>query len=330
MPLQLRCEDQERGAADREPSARDQIWECKPSSPAGLREPPENDRTVQRRCGLARALLVVTAAVALSGTSAYAAGSRGPAPAPPLHPVPPTLRLPARIGPLAVNLPILMYHRIDRITSGLPSITRALTVTPGVFRDQMAWIAAHGFHTVTQMQLWNALMHRRRLPTRPFMVTFDDAYRDVVTYAGPIIRRNHQHATAYVITDRLSRGRVTPWMTWRQLRVLQRDGFDIGSHTVSHVDLVATSSAQARFQLRASRFALERFLHLPVQWLAYPYGKVDPAVVALARRAGYVLAVTTQSGTLQRADGSLLLHRNEITDATGVAGLARLLTAGDA
>ena len=240
--------------------------------------------------------------------------------------MPPTLRLPARVGPLAVNLPILMYHRIDRITPGLPWMTRALTVTPGVFRGQMAWIAAHGYHTVTQMQVWNALMHRRPLPTRPVMVTFDDAYRDVVTYAGPIIRGNHQHATAYVITDRLSHGRVTPWMTWQQLRVLQHDGFDIGSHTVSHVDLVAASTAQARFQLRASRFALERFLHLPVQWLAYPYGKVDPTIAQLARQAGYVLAVTTQSGTLQRADGSLLLHRNEITDATGVAGLARLLT----
>jgi peptidoglycan/xylan/chitin deacetylase (PgdA/CDA1 family) len=112
--------------------------------------------------------------------------------------------------------------------------------------------------------------------------------------------------------------------------VLQRDGFDIGSHTVSHVDLVAASPAQARFQLRASRFALERFLHLPVQWLAYPYGKVDPAVELLARKAGYVLAVTTQSGTLQHAGGSLLLDRNEIQNTTGVAGLARLLGSGTA
>ena len=203
-----------------------------------MRAPPANDPTVQRRCGLALVLLVVAAAAAPTGGVAFAAGTRGPPPAPPLHPMPPTLRLPARIGPLAVDLPILMYHRIDRITPGLPWMTRALTVTPGVFRGQMAWIAAHGYHTVTQMQVWNALMHRRPLPTRPVMVTFDDAYRDVVTYAGPVIRRYHQHATAYVITDRLSHGRVTPWMTWRQLRVLQHDGFDIGSHTVSHVDLV--------------------------------------------------------------------------------------------
>jgi peptidoglycan/xylan/chitin deacetylase (PgdA/CDA1 family) len=278
----------------------------------------------RRRCGLALVLLLAAALVP-AGEGALAAGSRGPDTSPPLKTTPPPLRLPARPPPLTVHLPILMYHRIDRITPGMPWITRALTVSPGVFRAQMAWITSHGYHTVTQMQVWNALMHRRRLPARPVMLTFDDAYRDVVTYAGPIIRRNHAHATAYVITDRLSHGRVTPWMTWGQLRVLERDGFDIGSHTVSHVDLVAVSPAQARLQLRASRFALERFLHLPVQWLAYPFGKVDPAVEELARKAGYVLAVTTQSGTVQRADQALLLDRREITNTTGVAGLARVL-----
>jgi peptidoglycan/xylan/chitin deacetylase (PgdA/CDA1 family) len=157
------------------------------------------------------------------------------------------------------------------------------------------------------------------------LVTFDDAYRDVVSYAAPVLARHHQHATAYVITDRLSHGRSSPWMLWRQLPLLERDGFDIGSHTVSHADLVAVGAVQARLQLRASRFALERFLHEPVQWLAYPYGKVDATVERLAQQAGYVLAVTTEGGTTQDARSPLLLHREEITGTMGVAGLAALL-----
>ena len=220
-----------------------------------------------------------------------------------------------------------MYHRIDRVTPGLPSITRALTVSPGDFSAQMAWIAANGYHTITQMQLWRALMGIRPLPRHPVLITFDDAYRDVVTYAAPVLAREHEHATAYVITDRLSHGGSSPWMLWRQLPLLERDGFDIGSHTVSHADLVAVGPEQARVQLRASRFALERFLHRPVQWLAYPYGRVDPDVEALARKAGYVLAVTTQGGVVQDADSPLLLHRLEVTGTMGVAGVAALLRA---
>jgi hypothetical protein len=76
------------------------------------------------------------------------------------------------------------------------------------------WIESHGYHTVTQLQLWDALMHGRPLPAHPVLVTFDDAYRDVVTYAAPVLRHDHEHATAYVITDRLSHGRRSPWMLW--------------------------------------------------------------------------------------------------------------------
>lgn len=237
----------------------------------------------------------------------------------------PLMHLPNPLPGRAVRLPILMYHRIDRITPDLPSVSRALTVTPGDFSRQMAWIKAHGYHTVTQTQLWDALMKGRPLPAHPVLITFDDAYRDVVTYAAPVLRREGEHATAYVITDRLSHGRPSPWMLWSQLPVLERDGFDIGSHTVSHSDLVAVGPTLARFQLRASRFALERFLHHPVQWLAYPYGKVSAMVEELARSAGYVLAVTTQGGMLQRADEPLLLHRYEVTDTTGISGLQALL-----
>jgi peptidoglycan/xylan/chitin deacetylase (PgdA/CDA1 family) len=237
----------------------------------------------------------------------------------------PVLHLPVRLPRRRVVLPILMYHRIDRITPDLPSITRALTVSPADFAGQMAWIKTHGYHTVTQIQLWNALMHGRPLPPHSVMITFDDAYRDVATYAAPVLWRNHEHATAYVITDRLSHGRLSPWLLWTQLPLLERDGFDIGSHTVSHADLVAIGPTKARFQLRASRFALERYLHEPVQWLAYPYGKVDASVEALARQAGYVLAVTTQAGVAQDASAPLLLHRNEVIGTMGVAGLAALL-----
>jgi peptidoglycan/xylan/chitin deacetylase (PgdA/CDA1 family) len=163
------------------------------------------------------------------------------------------LRLPAHLPTRSVHLAILMYHRIDQITPDLPSITRALTVSPVDFARQMGWIESHGYDTITQLQLWDALMNGRALPAHPVLVTFDDAYRDVVTYAAPVLARDHERATAYVITDRLSHGRRSPWMLWTQLRLLERDGFEIGSHTVSHADLVAVGPAEARLQLRASR-----------------------------------------------------------------------------
>ena len=78
-------------------------------------------------------------------------------------------------------------------------------------------------------------------------------------------------------------------------------------------------------ELVNSRHDLERHLGHPVQWFAYPAGAEDPRTVALVRQAGYVLAVTTHAGSVQDARAPLELHRYEVLDSTGVAGLASLL-----
>ena len=69
-----------------------------------------------------------------------------------------------------------------------------------------------------------------------------------------------------------------------------------------------------------------RHLGEDVQWFAYPGGRVDAALLPLVRRAGYVLAMTTRPGDEQRADEPFLLHRYEVLDTTGVAGLRALLS----
>jgi peptidoglycan/xylan/chitin deacetylase (PgdA/CDA1 family) len=232
--------------------------------------------------------------------------------------------LPASLPSRTVSLPILMYHRIDLLRPSLPSITRRLTVDPADFAEQMHWLVRHGYRAVTQEQIYAALEEGRPLPPRPVAITFDDGYRDVLKNAAPLLHGLHLPATAYVITGRLS-GPDPSFFTWGQLRQLERLGIEIGSHTVHHLELTGLSDADALGELRDSRAALERHLGHPVQWFAYPAGAEDPRAVALTRRAGYVLAVTTHTGREQQAGAPLELKRFEILDSTGVAGLAALL-----
>jgi peptidoglycan/xylan/chitin deacetylase (PgdA/CDA1 family) len=131
-------------------------------------------------------------------------------------------------------------------------------------------------------------------------------------------------ATEYVITGRVSNGDPS-FLTWPQLVRLEKLGVTIGSHTVTHQDLVLMPPSQALAELRDSRRALEHHLGHAVQWFAYPFGAENAAVVALAERVGYVLAVTTNGGTAQSAAEPLLLHREEVTDTAGPDGLAGLV-----
>ncbi len=221
-------------------------------------------------------------------------------------------------------LPILMYHRVDGSTLSDPVMTRHLTVSPGDFAGQMHWLARHGYHTVTQLQLLAALDGGRPLPPRPVMITFDDGYQDVFFEASTVLLRLHMHATAYVISGRVS-GSDASFLTWGLLHALERRGIEIGSHTVSHLDLTGLSDRDALRELVDSRRVLERRLGHPVLWFAYPGGAYDARVERLVCRAGYRLAVTTVPGVMQPAGQPLALHRLRVSDTTGVGGLAAML-----
>jgi peptidoglycan/xylan/chitin deacetylase (PgdA/CDA1 family) len=217
-----------------------------------------------------------------------------------------------------------MYHRVDMVRSSLPAITQRLTVDPREFEQEMLWLRSQGYHAVSQLRAFDALEYGKPLPPKPIMITFDDGYRDVLGKAAPILDRLHMPATAYVITDRTS-GPDPSFLTWGEVRDLERRGFAIGSHTVHHLDLTSLSDSQALEELESSRRVLQQKLHHPVQWFAYPAGAEDLRIVQLVRRAGYVLAVTTQPGRTQNATDPLTLRRYEILDTTNVAGLAAIL-----
>jgi peptidoglycan/xylan/chitin deacetylase (PgdA/CDA1 family) len=239
-------------------------------------------------------------------------------------PAQPPLSLPQSLPRRRVAIPILMYHRINVSSPGEPAITRRLTVHPADFARQMRWLRRHGYQTVTQGQLFDALMHGRPLGKRPIMITFDDGYRDVFYKAAPVLMKLRMQATAYVISDRVVWG-DRMFLSPGLLRRLEHRGIEIGSHTVSHADLTQLSDRELLSELVGSRRSLERSLRHPVQWLAYPFGSYDGRVERLARRAGYVLAVTTEEGTLQSAGRPLALQRLRVLDSTGVRGLADLL-----
>jgi peptidoglycan/xylan/chitin deacetylase (PgdA/CDA1 family) len=234
------------------------------------------------------------------------------------------LRLPGRLPRREIAVPILMYHRINVPAPGASPITRGLTVHPADFARQMRWLKRHGYRTVTQRELFEALFRGRRLGPKPILITFDDGYQDLFYQASPVLARLGMRATAYVISGRTT-GSDRTFLTWRLLRALERRGIEIGSHTVTHCDLTSLSDHKAFRELVQSRRALERRLRHPVQWFAYPFGAYDARVERLARRAGYVLAVTTEYGAVHSARRPLALRRIRVLDSTGVAGLAAML-----
>ena len=71
----------------------------------------------------------------------------------------------------------------------------------------------------------------------------------------------------------------------------------IANHTLSHPKLhnLATAKEKEKEIVEANQ-ALKYHLGIDNPWLAYPYGDYDDEVVAIAKKAGIKMAVTTDAG----------------------------------
>lgn len=212
-------------------------------------------------------------------------------------------------GPIA-SVPILMYHYVRPEPGANDPIGQDLSVSPEHFAEQMAWLAAQGYTTLTISELEAARQGEIGLPPKPVVLTFDDGYRDFYTAAFPLLKRYGFKATVFVVTGFVDQPR---YVTWDMLGEMDRSGLvEIGSHTVSHVELPSLSDAQATRELTESKQALERHLGHPVPSFCYPSGRVNDHTVALVKAAGYDIAVTTQFGWSKATQDSLLLPRVRI------------------
>lgn len=121
--------------------------------------------------------------------------------------------------------------------------------------------------------------------------------------------------------EALAGGRARPdWdgmMTWDQLRTLQAEGHEIGSHSVSHPILPLISDAALSDEIEGSRATLEQHLGREVHSFCYPNGDYDERVLNAVRSGGYHHAVSTRYGLNTARTEVLALRRIDLQGRFG-------------
>jgi peptidoglycan/xylan/chitin deacetylase (PgdA/CDA1 family) len=222
-------------------------------------------------------------------------------------------------GRATVRVPILMYHYIRINPVPGDQLGYNLSVTPNDFRAQLDWLASNGYHPIDFNDLRAYYDGRQPLPSRPVIITLDDGYKDLYTTAYPIIRTHGFKAVAYIVFGFLG---APNNVTADQVREMDRNGIQIGAHTVSHVDLTKTSASGLQHEVADSRTGLEWLVGHPVLDFCYPSGRYDARVVSAVQAAGYQTATTTVPGIAHGLGDRFTWTRVRVSGGEGLGQFA--------
>jgi peptidoglycan/xylan/chitin deacetylase (PgdA/CDA1 family) len=219
-----------------------------------------------------------------------------------------------------VIAPILLYHHVSDEYAG-----SRYYVTTDNFRAQLQALHDWGYTSITISTLVDVLIHGGNLPPRPVVITFDDGNLDIYQNAFPIMHEMGFVGTFYIVANRLhSNGFVNA----SQLGEMISDGWEIGSHSMSHVDLTLDHSV-ARFEILQSRLNLEDALGISINTFAYPYGKIDEFVANQTSEYGYQAAMGLGLSWEHTLSSLFYLNRIEIQGDYSIANLKVLLPFSD-
>ncbi|MBK3641285.1 polysaccharide deacetylase family protein [Streptomyces sp. MBT33] len=224
-------------------------------------------------------------------------------------------------------VPILMYHSVATAPN---DATRALSVAPEAFSEQMALIDDLGLTPVTTGDLAAGWRSGRPLPLRPVLITFDDGYEGVHRHALPVLAKHGFAATLFVSTGWIrgaydAGGALDTMLDWDQVREIAAADVEIGGHSHTHPQLDQLDDERLRHELAHCRDIVTDELGTAPVSFAYPYGYSSRRVREAVRETGYAQALAVGNALARRRQGPYALQRVTVRRSTGIEEFERLV-----
>jgi len=200
------------------------------------------------------------------------------------------------------SMNIIMFHRVNN------NVKDGLTISTRMF-DKMMKTLSKDYEVVSLGEAVEILRKGENINPRAVAITFDDGYIDNYLYAAPILTKYDLPACFFITSGYIDTTRVFPWdedagnsfslMKWDQVRSLADKGFEIGAHTIDHVDLGTESVESAKRQIVECKENIENRIGLEIKYFAYPFGgkkNIRDETRDLVREAGFACCCSGYGG----------------------------------
>ncbi len=219
----------------------------------------------------------------------------------------------------ALHVPILYFHRVHPDLDKYPNLKK-IAMTPQHFETILKDLKANGYTTISQEQFIAYYAGTGLVPAKSVLLTIDDGFKDIYTYAFPLLKKYKMKAVVFPITSDVEKGIRfnAPMMTYEDMReMLDSRLIELGNHT--HDLHWRSNGYKAGFeamiynrdkngQLIPNRY---RYIHADavlaanklreqtdakIDSICYPYGAYDQLAINVYKDLQYRVGYTIKEG----------------------------------
>ena len=190
-----------------------------------------------------------------------------------------------------------------------------------MFRRQLDTLLRVGFQFINGDEFLCFLRDGGGLPRLPILLTFDDAYEDLLDVVLPLLKERNIPAVVFAVSGKL--GGTNDWdkvIGAPELRLVDINGLqrlakgrvEIGAHSRTHRCLTDLADEEIVEEVSGSVADLEAMGLDRPRMFAYPGGDYDERVQRVVQEAGIQVAFTVVAGSVRPGHDSYQTPRIEI------------------
>lgn len=195
------------------------------------------------------------------------------------------------------NILSVMFHDVNNAFTGIDYPEHA-------FEELMFLVKQAGYYLTSYREYQKAKNKEKMI-----VCTFDDAYEYVYRHAFPIMKKYGFKGTVFVCPDYI--GKTNSWnhrdeivrkhMDLEMLLELEKENWEIGSHGMSHYNMIRLSQTELEESLEKSKKLLEEHFQKVISF-CYPYGEFKPYIRNLVAQYYEVAFSVDMGGSLYPKD----------------------------
>lgn len=165
------------------------------------------------------------------------------------------------------------------------------TTTLHGFRSHLAALHEGGYRMCSAGELLAARDSGQTVLHHACVLTFDDGHRSSLDFAEAMLAAGAR-GTFFLTKDYCQKR--PDFLQAAEIQQLAAQGFDFGTHGVTHRPLRDLSPEELKMELTDSRHWLEDLLGKPVDMMSLPAGRGSTSVSAVAFQNGYRLVANSK------------------------------------